>query len=106
MVKFLQVCFVIILTSIDGLSLAAGIYTIQARMAHNLFVINNQFFEAKSACAEFEKSDPIMFIDGDPYGDCDTAIILNLINKKRCEVTCPIENIETAPPLGVKLERD
>ena len=38
----------------------------------------------------FNVGDPIVFLEGNPYGDCENAGILNLRTKDQCSLECPI----------------
>ncbi|MDD5081440.1 MAG: hypothetical protein PHC58_05575 [Candidatus Omnitrophica bacterium] len=58
--------------------------------SHNdeLFIINGEKFEAKTYCFGMEDGDPVVFLDGSPYGACASATILNLRTKNECECWC------------------
>ena len=42
-----------------------------------------------SVCLNFNVGDPIVFLEGHPYGNCENAEILNLRTKDQCSLECP-----------------
>ncbi|MBR7003112.1 MAG: hypothetical protein IKI11_10715 [Neisseriaceae bacterium] len=64
------------------------IYYIQFSHDDELFIINDEKFEAKTYCFNMEEGDPVIFIDGNANGVCVSAEILNLRTKEVCSVWC------------------
>jgi hypothetical protein len=67
---------------------AATEYEIEISHNDELFIINDEKYEAKSYCFNMEEGDPVIFLEGSPYGVCVSAKLLNLRTKKTCEVWC------------------
>jgi hypothetical protein len=63
-------------------------YLIETSHNDELFVINGEKFEAKTYCFNMEEDDPVIFLDGSPYGACASATLLNLRTRQKCEVWC------------------
>ena len=68
-------------------SKSATTYTIDVSYNEELFIIDGEKFEAKYYCVGFEEGDEVIFIEGSPYS-CAHAKILNLRNRRICEVWC------------------
>lgn len=73
---------------------AAGIYTIQERIGDDRLRINGVLFQMHSPCPDLQAEDPVMFLEGSPYGSCVTAQILNLRNKRHCSLQCPAPSLD------------
>jgi len=67
---------------------AATEYEIEVSHNDELFIINDEKFEAKTYCFDMEEGDRVIFLEGSPNGVCVAAKILNLRTKKVCEVWC------------------
>jgi hypothetical protein len=63
-------------------------YTVEASVNDETFVINDEVFNAKTYCFNFDKGDHVKFIEGSPSGACASATLLNLRSGKACEVWC------------------
>lgn len=63
-------------------------YEIEVAYDDELFIINGQKFEAQTYCLGWEEGDEVIFLDGDPYGACASATLLNLRTREICEVWC------------------
>lgn len=55
------------------------------------FLINGQIFEAISPCSKVYKGDKVVFVEGDPNGNCALAKFIDAKTKEHCEVFCPQE---------------
>ena len=66
----------------------ADVYLIETSHDDELFIINGEKFEAKTYCFNMEEDDEVMFLDGNPYGACASATLLNLRTREKCEVWC------------------
>ena len=82
-------------SSNSNLSVANGLsksgqshYEIQVSHGEELFIINDEKYEAKTYCFNMEEGDQVLFIEGSPYGACVSAKLLNLRTEKFCEVWC------------------
>ncbi len=80
----------IVALSFFYVSAIAGSTTYRIEHSHNdeLFIINGEKYEAKTYCFNMEKGDPVIFLEGSPYGACASAKLLNLRTKNTCEVWC------------------
>lgn len=67
---------------------AADSYEIQSSDNDEIFVINDEKFQAKTYCFNMEEGDRVIFISGSPLGVCVSATLLNLRTKDKCEVWC------------------
>lgn len=63
-------------------------YIIENSHDNELFIINDETFEARTYCYGMEKGDEVIFLDGSPRGACATAEVLNLRTKDRCDLRC------------------
>jgi len=59
-------------------------------VAHNdeLFIINDEKYEAKTYCLGWEQGDRVIFLEGSAFGACASAKLLNLNRNEVCEVWC------------------
>ncbi len=64
--------------------------TFEIEVSHNdeLFIINGEKFEAQTYCFNMEEGDPVIFLEGSPFGTCASAVILNLRTREKCDVWC------------------
>lgn len=69
---------------------AAGVYTIQELIGDERLIINGVLFRLDDGCEDLRQGDAVMFLAGDPYGDCVRAQILNLRSKGLCRLECPV----------------
>lgn len=71
-------------------SAAYAVQTYEIEVSHNdeLFIINDEKYEAKTYCFNMEEGDEVVFLEGSPYGACVSAELLNLRTKQKCEVWC------------------
>lgn len=65
----------------------------EIEVAHNdeLFIINGEKFSAQTYCFAsdgFDRGDFVVFLDGDPFGACDTATIANPLTGETCDLWC------------------
>lgn len=67
---------------------AATEYEIEVSHNDEFFIINGEKYEAKTYCFNMEEGDPVIFLEGSPYGACASASIFNLRTKEVCEVWC------------------
>ena len=67
---------------------AAKQYEIEVAHNDELFIINDERFEAKLYCFGWYKGDKIIFLDGNPNGVCTSATLYNITRDKSCEVWC------------------
>jgi hypothetical protein len=81
--------FAILLLSIQSMIvIAATKYEIEVSHDDELFIINEERYEARTYCFNMEEGDKVIFIKGSPYGACASAEILNLRTNKVCKVWC------------------
>lgn len=75
---------------LGSLSTAYAVQTYQIEVSHNdeLFIINDERYDAKTYCFNMEEDDEVVFLEGSPYGACASAKLLNLRTKQTCEVWC------------------
>ncbi len=76
---------------------AAGIYVIQSFPTSDTVVINRVEFRRLSPCRDLLLHDHIMFLEGDPFGNCVHAEILNLRNHEQCKLNCPVPRVPDNP---------
>jgi hypothetical protein len=62
-------------------------YVIQASTNDETFVINDNVFNAKTYCSNFNKGDRVIFISGSAAGACASQL-LNVRTSKTCNVWC------------------
>jgi hypothetical protein len=63
-------------------------YAVEVSHNDELFIINGEKFEAQTYCFNMEEGDPVIFLEGNPFGACASAVILNLRTKEKCDVWC------------------
>lgn len=63
-------------------------YEIQVSHNDEVFIINGEKFEAQTYCFNMEQGDPVIFLEGSPFGACASAVIFNLRSREKCEVWC------------------
>ena len=63
-------------------------YEIEYSYDDKFFIINDEKFEAETYCFDMDKGDEVIFLEGDAYGRCKWATILNLRTKESCDVWC------------------
>lgn len=82
--------FVLVGVSLLAATPAFGATEYEIEVSHDdeLFIINDERFEAKTYCFDMEEGDRVIFLDGSPYGACASAEILNLRTNQVCEVWC------------------
>lgn len=73
---------------VPRLNWRAGSYEIEVSHNDEFFIINGEKFEAKTYCFDMEEGDPVIFLEGSPYGVCTSAVILNLRTREKCAVWC------------------
>ena len=83
---FEKVLILFLLLSSSVLALTQ--YEIEVSHNDELFIINGEVYEAKLYCFNMLEGDPVIFIEGSPYGACASAEILNLRTKDVCRVWC------------------
>lgn len=69
---------------------AISVTSYEIEVSHNdeLFIINNEKFEAKTYCFNMKEGDKVIFLEGSPNGVCVSAELLNLRTKNICRVWC------------------
>lgn len=85
--RILVITLIILLICIVS-AFARDVYTIEVSHNDELFIINGEKFEAKTYCFDMEEGDPVIFIEGNAFGACASAVILNLRTKEKCYVWC------------------
>ncbi len=63
-------------------------YEIEVSHNDELFIINGEKYEAQTYCFNMEEGDEVIFIEGDPFGACASATIINLRTKDKCDLWC------------------
>lgn len=63
-------------------------YVIEVSHDDELFIINGERYEAQTYCFNMEEGDEVIFIEGDAFGGCATATIINLRTRDECELWC------------------
>ncbi|MDR3490958.1 MAG: hypothetical protein P4M12_02805 [Gammaproteobacteria bacterium] len=64
------------------------VYHIESASCAETLLINGIEFLAKSYCDDFQFGDEVVFLDGNPDGNCSEANILNLRNNQVCSTWC------------------
>ena len=72
--------------SVSAFALTA--YVIQVAHNDELFIINDEKFEAKLYCLGWERGERVIFIEGSPHGVCVSATLYNIDREEKCEVWC------------------
>jgi hypothetical protein len=52
-------------------------------------LIGGVAFRAESFCTDYQMGDQLIFLSGDPAGDCTQATVLNLRTDTPCDLWCP-----------------
>ncbi len=52
------------------------------------FVMNGVEFAAKGFCPDFQFGDGVIFLTGNPNGECTEALVQNLRTNQTCDVWC------------------
>ena len=63
-------------------------YYIDYSYDDKFFIISGSKFEAQLYCFNMMVGDPVVFLEGNVYGACVIAKILNLRTKQDCQVWC------------------
>lgn len=63
-------------------------YQIEVSHDDQYFVINGQKYRARTFCYNMLVGDRVIFLEGNEYGNCTTAVITNLRTGETCEVWC------------------
>ena len=63
-------------------------YIIEVTHNDEIFIINGEKYEAKTYCLGWEQGDQVIFIEGNAFGACASAKLLNLNRNEVCEVWC------------------
>jgi hypothetical protein len=63
-------------------------YQIEVSHDDQYFVINGQNYRARTFCYNMLVGDRVIFLEGNEYGNCTTAVITNLRTGQTCEVWC------------------
>ena len=66
----------------------ADSYEIEVSHNDELFIINGEKFKAQTYCFNMEEGEPVIFLEGSPFGACASAVILNLRTREKCDVWC------------------
>ena len=67
---------------------AETVYYIEVSHDDEFFIINGEKYSAQTYCFDMEEDDPVIFIEGSPWGACATAEIINLRTKQICKLWC------------------
>jgi hypothetical protein len=59
-------------------------------VSHNdeLFIINDEKYNAKTYCFNMDTGDKVIFIDGSAFGACVSAEVVNLRTGDKCRLWC------------------
>lgn len=63
-------------------------YEIEVSHDDQYFVINGKKYRARTFCYNMLVGDRVIFLEGNEYGNCTTAVITNLRTGETCEVWC------------------
>ena len=69
-------------------AMSASEYKIEASYDDQIFIINSKMFRALSSCPGWKKGHKVIFLEGDPLGNCDLATLYNFNREKICNVRC------------------
>lgn len=80
----------VVLLVICMIKTASAAMTYYIEVSHNdeFFIINGEKYSAKTYCFNMNEGDEVIFIEGNPFGACATAKILNLRTRETCELWC------------------
>ena len=53
-----------------------------------LFLVDGIEYTPKGFCPDFQFTDSVVFLTGNPTGECTDAVLLNLRNNATCDVWC------------------
>jgi hypothetical protein len=67
---------------------ATPAYPVQVVSENEVFIINGYQYEAMTACEGITEGDWVIFLQGNPYGTCSSAIIQNLHTGATCNLWC------------------
>ena len=67
---------------------AATIYSIEAALNDEKFIINGEVFEAMTFCLGWEEGDKVIFVKGSALGACASAELYNVNREESCKVWC------------------
>jgi hypothetical protein len=63
-------------------------YLIEVSDEDQFFMINGHNYKARTFCYNMLVGDRVIFVEGNQYGNCSTAVITNLRTGETCEVWC------------------
>ena len=93
MIKYKNILLPSLLAVLVSSAYAADKYVAdeyEIETSHNdvLFIINGEEFDAQGYCFNMEEGDRVIFLEGNPFGTCVLAKILNLRTKDVCVAWC------------------
>lgn len=68
--------------------MSASTYDIEKSMNDEIFIINDEKYEAQTYCFSMDEGDEVIFLEGSAYGACVTAKLYNIRSRQTCEVWC------------------
>ena len=84
----IKYAFVLFVALITLAAYAASEYEIESSDNDEIFIINGEKYKAKTYCSGMETGDKVVFTQGNAFGTCTSAEILNLRTQKSCKVWC------------------
>ena len=69
-------------------SFAADEYSIEVAHNDEIFIINDEKYEAQTYCFNMQEGDRVIFLEGNALGACAYAKVLNLRTKDVCNLWC------------------
>lgn len=82
------ISFVLITVLLITTGYATPAYPVQKVLKNEVFIINGQRYEAMTACEWVTEGDWVIFLQGNPYGTCSSAVIQNLHTGATCNLWC------------------
>lgn len=67
---------------------ATPAYPVQKAFDNEVFIINGHRYEAMTFCEGIAEGDWVIFLQGNPYGTCSSAVIQNLHTGATCDLWC------------------
>lgn len=81
------VCVLILLLSVTAGNTTPA-YPVQKIIDNEVFIINGNQYEAMGTCKEILEGDWVVFLQGNPYGTCSSAVIQNIHTGATCLFWC------------------
>jgi len=79
---------VLIIASCVTAGHATPAYPVQEIAENQVFIINGHRYEAMTSCRGITEGDWVVFLQGNPYGTCSSAVIQNLHTGAECNLWC------------------